>query len=427
MQDYSQCSADQLRDELARLREQHAAFKARDLKLNMARGKPSSEQLDLSLPMLDILDSHSTLLAQDGTDCRNYGVLQGLPEARAFMGAIMEEPADNVFVHGASSLNAMYDALSRLYTFGALGSRPWGKLDEVKWLCPVPGYDRHFAITEAFGATMVNVPLSDDGPDMDLVESLVAQDPSVKGIWCVPKYSNPAGTSYSAETVRRLAEMPTAAPDFRIFWDNAYAVHHLYDDPRQQDQVADIGAACIAAGNPDRYLKFASLSKITFPGASISAFACSPANMAEAKKRVGVQTIGFDKLNQLRHVRFLKDTDGLAAHMSKHAAILRPKFELVLNMLEEGLQGSGCTWTEPHGGYFVCFTGPEGTAGRTVALAKEAGVTLTGAGAPFPYGRDPQDAVIRIAPSLPPMEELREAMEVFVCCAKIACIERLIG
>lgn len=426
MKEYANLTTSQLREELSQLECEYASFKAKSLDLNMARGKPSSQQLDLSLPLLDAIGSGSDLHAEDGTDCRNYGVLQGLPEARAFMGAMMEEDPENVFVYGASSLKAMYDVLSLFYLHGALGSDPWCKLGKVKWLCPVPGYDRHFAITESLGAEMVNVPLLDGGPDMDLVERLVAEDPSIKGIWCVPKYANPTGTSYSPETVRRLANMRCAAQDFRIIWDNAYGVHHLYDDSAMQDQVDDIGAACRAAGNPNRYVKFASLSKITFPGASISAFACAPENMAEAKRLLGVQTIGFDKLNQLRHVRFLKDMDGLRAHMSKHAAIIRPKFELVLQMLDEGLAGTGCTWTRPRGGYFICFTGPEGTAKRTVALAKDAGVTLTGAGAPFPYGRDPQDAVIRIAPTLPPMDELRQAMEIFLVCAKIACVEKLL-
>lgn len=418
---------DKLSDLLTQLKNEYSQYCAQDLKLNMARGKPSSEQLDLSLPCLSILDESSDLSSEDGTDCRNYGVLAGIPEARQFMGEMMEEPADNVFICGASSLNAMYDTFARCYSFGQLGSTPWCKLDEIKWICPVPGYDRHFGILEAFGVTMVNVDMTADGPDMDAVEALVANDASIKGIWCVPKYSNPTGNSYSEETVKRLAQMKCAADDFRIFWDNAYAVHHLYDETENQDQVADIAKACREAGNPNRYIKFASLSKITFPGASISAFACSEENMAEAKKRCAAQTIGFDKINQLRQVRFLKDMNGLADHMSKHAAIMRPKFELVVNMLKEGLEGTGCEWTEPRGGYFVSFTGPDGTAKRIVSLAAEAGVTLTGAGAPFPHKNDPKDAVIRIAPSLPPLEELKQAMDVFVCCAKIACIEKALA
>ncbi|MBO4364837.1 MAG: aminotransferase class I/II-fold pyridoxal phosphate-dependent enzyme, partial [Eggerthellaceae bacterium] len=401
--------------------------KAKGLALNMARGKPSSQQLDLSLPLLDALDSSSILEADDGTDCRNYGVLEGLPEAREFMGAMMDENPANVFIYGASSLKMMYDMFAHYYLFGVLDKTPWCCLEDVKWLCPVPGYDRHFTITEAFGVEMINVPMLDGGPDMDMIEELVAKDRSIKGIWCVPKYANPTGTSYSDETVRRLASMRCAAPDFRIFWDNAYVVHHLYDDPAKQDQLLDIGEACQDAGYPNRYIKFASLSKITFPGASISAFGCSTPNMREAKKRLAAQTIGFDKLNQLRHVRYLKDMDGLAAHMSKHAAIIRPKFELVLEALEQGLEGTGCRWTNPRGGYFITFYGMPDTAMRIVALAKGAGVALTGAGAPFPYGDDPQDNVIRIAPTLPPLEELQQAMEVFVCCAKIACVEQLLA
>lgn len=427
MPDYSAFDTQQLRDELVRLTHEYAAFQAKGLALNMARGKPASDQLDLSRPLLDAITSESDLTAEDGTDCRNYGVLAGLPEARAFMGALMDEDPANVFVCGASSLHAMYETLMRFYVFGALGSEPWSTFETIKWLCPVPGYDRHFAITQALGIEMINIPSDADGPDMDLVERLVAEDASIKGIWCVPKYSNPAGATYSDKTVQRLATMSCAASDFRIFWDNAYVVHHLYDEPENQDQLADIGTACQAAGNPDRYLKFASLSKITFPGASMSAFACSEANMDEAKRHLTVETIGFDKLNQLRHVRYLKDMDGLAAHMSKHAAILRPKFNLVLDALTHGLDGTGCTWTEPRGGYFISFSGVPGTAKRIVKLAEDAGVTLTGAGAPFPYGKDPDDCVIRIAPTLPPLGELRQAMEVFVCCAKIACVERLLA
>lgn len=426
MHDLAKASQSELESMLADLQQRHRLFSAKGLQLNMARGKPSTAQLDLSTPLLDVLNSKSKLEAEDGTDCRNYGILCGIPEARNFMGALMEEKSENVFVCGASSLNAMYDTFARLYCFGALGSTPWCKLDTVKWLCPVPGYDRHFCITEAFGVEMINIPLNENGPDMDLVEQLVSHDASIKGIWCVPKYSNPTGMSYSDETVQRLARMNCAAKDFRIFWDNAYVVHHLYDDPSQQDQVLDIGSACRQAGNPNRYIKFASLSKITYPGASISAFATSDENFEEAKSYCTAQTIGFDKINQLRHVRFLKDMDGLRVHMSKHAAIMRPKFELVVSKLRDGLDGYGCRWTEPRGGYFVCFFGPKGTAKRIVDLAKCAGVTLTGAGAPFPYQVDPEDSVIRIAPSLPPLEELQQAMDIFVCCVQIACIEQLL-
>ena len=314
------------RDELMR---EYEAIKAKGLALNMARGKPSSAQLDLSMPMLASVTTYEDCLAEDGTDCRNYGVLDGIPEAKRLMASMLDDDADHVIVFGSSSLNIMYDTMARCWSFGTLGHTPWSKLDEVKWLCPCPGYDRHFGVTEAFGITMIPVTMTADGPDMDEVERLVAADASVKGIWCVPKYSNPGGVTYSDEVVRRLAAMPCAAEDFRIFWDNAYGIHHLYDAPEQQDQLLDIRAACDEAGNPDRCFKFASTSKVTFPGAGISAMAASAANIADVKARMNPQVIGHDKLNQLRHVRFLRDAKGLAAHMSKHAAILRPKFELV--------------------------------------------------------------------------------------------------
>ena len=423
MPTYADLAEQDLLDMKAALEAEYAEFQAKGLALNMARGKPAADQLDLSMPMLDVLGSTSDYRSEDGTDCRNYGVGDGLPEAKRLMASMLDDDPDNIIVCGNASLNIMYDAIARAWNFGMLGSTPWNQLEQVKWVCPVPGYDRHFGVTEAFGIAMVNVDLGQNGPDMDTVERLVASDASVKGIWCVPKYSNPTGITYSDETVRRLASMPCAADDFRIFWDNAYCVHHLYDDQSKQDQLLDIARACREAGNPDRYLKFASTSKVTFPGAGISAVAASPANISEIRARMGVQTIGHDKLNQLRHVRFLKDADGIATHMAHHAAIMRPKFELVVRMLDEGLTGTGCTWSRPRGGYFICFTGPVGTAKRIVELARQAGVTMTGAGAPFPYGKDPDDATIRIAPSLPPVDELEEAMQVFVCCTKLACVE----
>lgn len=393
----------------------------------MARGKPGSDQLDLSMPLLTAVTTAEDCRAEDGTDCRNYGVLDGLPEAKRFMAAMLDDEPENVIVGGNSSLSLMYEAVARCWNFGTLGSEPWCRLEQVKWLCPVPGYDRHFGVTEAFGIQMIPVPMTEEGPDMDEVERLVRDDASVKGIWCVPKYANPNGVTYSDEVVRRLASMPCAAEDFRIFWDNAYCVHHLYDDVAEQDQLLDIGAACREAGNPHRPFKFASTSKVTHPGAGISALAASPENVAEIKKRLGVGTIGYDKINQLRHVRFLKDAEGLAAHMSKHAAILRPKFELVLTKLDEGLsEVGGCSWSHPRGGYFVSFDAPEGTAKRIVQLAKEAGVTMTGAGATWPYKHDPHDSNIRIAPTLPPLDELDAAMDVFVCCAKLAYTEKLL-
>ena len=414
-----------LKEELER---EYGEIKARGLALNMARGKPAKAQLDLSMPLLETVTTMEDCVAADGTDCRNYGVGFGLPEAKEFMACMLDDEPDNVIVFGNASLNIMYDTVARCWMFGTLGSEPWGKLDTVKWICPAPGYDRHFGVTEEFGIEMIPVPMTDEGPDMDEAERIAASDASVKGIWCVPKYSNPGGTTYSDETVRRLAAMECAADDFRIFWDNAYCVHHLFDDAAEQDQLLDIAAACREAGTEDRCFKFASTSKVTFPGAGISALAASPANIAEIKKRVGVQTIGHDKLNQLRHVRFLRDAEGLAAHMAKHAAILRPKFELVNAKLQEGLdEVGGCSWSNPRGGYFVSFDAPQGCAKRVVTLAKEAGVTMTGAGATYPYKQDPNDSNIRIAPTLPPLEELDEAMAVFTVCVKLAYVEKLLG
>ena len=427
MPTYAEMGKEELTTLKAALTEEYETYRAKGLSLNMARGKPAAAQLDLSKPMLDLVSSSSDCKAADGTDLRNYGVVDGLPEAKALMASMMDDKPENVIVFGNSSLNIMYDTVMRCWVFGTLGAAPWSTLDKVKFLCPVPGYDRHFGVTEAFGIEMVTVAMNDDGPDMDVVEELVANDASIKGIWCVPKYSNPGGVTYSDEVVRRLASMTCAASDFRIFWDNAYTVHHLYDDASQQDHLLDIGAACVEAGNPDRYFKFASTSKVTFPGAGVAAFAASPANVADVKKRMGVQTIGYDKINQMRHVLFLKDAEGIAAHMAKHAAIIRPKFELVLRMLTEGLGETGCgSWSNPRGGYFISFDAPEGTARRIVSLAKEAGVTMTGAGATYPYKNDPTDSNIRIAPTLPPLDELEQAIEVFVCCVKLASVEKLL-
>lgn len=407
----------------ASLETEYAALKDRKLALNMARGKPSSAQLDLSMPLLDIVATK----AEDGLDARNYGVLDGLFEAKQLMANILDDSYENVIIFGNASLNIMYDTMARCWMFGTLGSTPWCQLDKVKWICPCPGYDRHFAVTEAFGIEMIPVAMTENGLDMDEIERIASSDSTVKGIWCVPKYSNPGGVTYSDETVRRLASMTCAAKDFRIFWDNAYGVHHLYDENDLQDDLLDIACACKEAGNPDRYFKFASTSKITFPGAGIAAMASSPANVAEIKTRMNAQTIGYDKLNQLRHVQFLRDAQGITEHMSKHAAILRPKFQLVVKKLEEGLKDvGGCSWSNPRGGYFVSFNAPEGTATRIVALAKEAGVVMTGAGATYPYGHDPYDSNIRIAPSLPPLEELEQAMEVFICCVKLAYAEKLL-
>lgn len=421
---YADMTAEQRAAELAALRKEYAAFQAKGLSLNMARGKPAAAQLDLSMPMLGLVAQASDCFSEDGTDCRNYGVLDGIPEAKRLMAAMLDDEPENVIVFGNSSLTVMYDTLARCLDFGCLGSEPWCTCDAVKWLCPAPGYDRHFAITQAFGIEMIPVAMTENGPDMDEVERLVLEDAQVKGIWCVPKYSNPGGVTYSDEVVRRLASMECAAEDFRIFWDNAYAVHHLSDEASEQDQLLDIAAACAEAGNPHRYFKFASTSKVTLPGAGVAAMAASPENIADAKAHLTVQMIGHDKLNQLRHARFLSDAEGIAAHMRKHAAVLRPKFALVEEKLSAGLgEANVARWTHPRGGYFVSFDGLDGTAKRTVKLAREAGVVMTNAGATWPYGRDPRDSNIRIAPTLPPLEELDEALDVFVCCAKIAALE----
>ena len=428
---YADMDRAQLQEMLRHEQVRYRAFQSQGLALNMARGKPSAEQLELSTPMLACIASADDCLAEDGTDCRNYGVLAGIPEARALMAALLDDDPETTIVLGSSSLTAMYDTLARCLDFGTGGYEPWCAEPAVKWLCPTPGYDRHFSITEAFGIEMLPIPLVTEGPslgpDMDMVEQLVAADSAIKGIWCVPKYANPAGITYTDDVVRRLAAMECAAPDFRIFWDNAYAVHHLSSDERRQDQLLDIGVACRDAGNPDRYFKFGSTSKATFPGAGIAAMASSARNIADILEQLGSQMIGGDKLNQLRHVRFLRDAEGLRRHMGRHGAILAPKFQLVQSKLHEGLDEAGIArWSDPKGGYFVSFDGMEGTARRTVELARQAGVVLTGAGATWPHGDDPHDANIRLAPSLPPIEELDVALDVFICCARMAALERLL-
>ena len=400
------------------LNKEYAEAKAKGLALDMSRGKPSAKQLDVSLGLLDTINSSSDLKSLDGTDCRNYGVLDGIPEAKKLMADMMGTTPDHVIVYGNASLNIMYDQISRAYTHGILGNTPWCKLDKVKFLCPVPGYDRHFAITERFGIEMINIPMSESGPDMGMVEEYVSKDASVKGIWCVPKYSNPQGYTYSEETVKRMAALKPAAEDFRIFWDNAYVIHDLYDD--NKDEIADIISECEKAGNPDMVFEFASTSKVSFPGSGIAALATSANNIADIKKQLTIQTIGHDKLNQLRHVRFFKDINGLKEHMRKHAEFMRPKFEAVESVLEEELGGLGIgSWTEPKGGYFISFEAMDGCAKAIVAKCKEAGVKLTGAGATFPYGKDPKDSNIRIAPSFPTPEEMKQAADLFVLCVNV--------
>ena len=428
MKTYDQMTKEELLQEQERLQKEYKGFEEAGLQLNMARGKPERAQLELSMPMLDLVDSKSDCLAEDGTDCRNYGELDGLPEARRLMAEIMECRPEQVIVFGNASLNVMFDAVTRYMLHGVCGGTPWSQQGKVKFLCPVPGYDRHFAVTECLGIEMINVPLGEDGPDMDLVEQLVASDPLIKGIWCVPKYANPTGISYSDEVVRRFAGMETAADDFRIFWDNAYGVHHLYEEADKQDQILNILDECEAAGHPDRVLEFASTSKITFAGAGISAMAASENNLNDARKVMTIQTIGYDKLNQLRHVLFLKDRAGVDAHMMKHAAIMRPKFEKVEQMLAEEITPLGIgNWLSPRGGYFIAFNALPGCAKRIVALSKQAGVVLTGAGAPFPYGKDPEDSVIRLAPSFPGMDELIEATKIFICSVKLASVEKYLA
>lgn len=425
MKPYSQMSREELLQEKEALEQQYKEICAKGLKLDMSRGKPSKAQLDLSQPMMDVLRSDTVLESRMGTDLRNYGVLDGIDEAKELIAGMIDTKPENVIVYGNASLNIMYDTVSRSMVHGVLGHEPWIKQGPVKFLCPVPGYDRHFSICEFFGIEMVNVPLYEDGPDMDMVEKLVSEDASIKGIWCVPKYSNPTGTSYSDETVRRFANLKPAADDFRIYWDNAYCVHHLYED--KQDKLLDIISECEKAGNPDMVYEFCSTSKVTFSGSGISGLATSPANKADIIRQLTVQTIGFDKINQLRHVKFLKDQNGVAEHMMKHAALIRPKFELLTNRFEKELGGLGVgTWTNPNGGYFIAFFANEGCAKNIVAKAKDAGVVMTGAGAPFPYKKDPKDSVIRIAPTLPPLEELDEACSVFITCVKLASVEKLL-
>ena len=425
MESYQNLSKEQLLALKSELEASYEEKKALNLQLDMSRGKPSPSQLDVSLGLMDALNSNSVLKSEDGTDCRNYGVLDGIPEAKKLMADMMGTTADHVIIFGNASLTIMYDSISRSYTHGVLGSTPWCKLDKVKFLCPVPGYDRHFAITERFGVEMINVPMTQDGPDMDMVEELVANDDSIKGIWCVPKYSNPQGYCYSAETVRRFANLKPAAKDFRIYWDNAYVIHHLYED--NQVEIPDIISECEKAGNPNLVYEFASTSKVSFPGSGIAAMAASAENLADVKKQMTIQTIGYDKLNQLRHVTYFKNIDGLKAHMKKHADAMRPKFEAVLKVLDEELTGAEIgSWVKPLGGYFISFDAMEGCAKKIVAKCKEAGVTLTNAGATFPYGKDPKDSNIRIAPSFPTPEEMAVATDLFVLCVKLVSVEKLL-
>ncbi len=404
------------------LRESFEAAKAKGLKLNMARGKPGAEQLDMVSDILTELKTPEDCM--DGTiDARNYGDLLGLPSARRYFAELLGVRAEQTIVGGNASLQLMYDTIAKAYTHGLLHSeKPWAKLDRVKFLCPAPGYDRHFKISESMGMELLTVPMTQDGPDMDMVESLVA-DPEVKGMWCVPKYSNPEGVTYSEETVRRIAALKPAAPDFLLMWDNAYCVHEFDGEFEPFD---DILTLCAQAGNPDMAFEYASTSKITMPGAGISVMAASEANIEYIKKLLSIQIISYDKVNQLRHVRYLKDRAHTLAIMKKHASVLKPRFEVVLDSLDACIAPLDIAqWSHPKGGYFVSVNAMPGTAKRTLALCAQAGVVMTGAGATYPYGVDPQDSNIRIAPSYPPIEELRLAMEVFCICLRMAALEKL--
>lgn len=425
MKPYKEMSREELSSLKEELQGKFEEAKAKGLKLDMSRGKQSTAQLDMTMSIMNVFDSDSILKTENGVDCRNYGLMDGIPEVKKLLGDMMGVPAQNVLVYGNSSLSVMYDAISHSVTHGVMGSTPWCKLDKVKFLCPVPGYDRHFKITEYFGIEMINIPMTANGPDMDLVEKYVNEDEAVKGIWCVPKYSNPQGISYSDETVRRFANLKPAAKDFRIYWDNAYAVHHLYDD--KQDEILEILSECEKAGNPDIVFEFCSTSKVSFAGGGIAGMAASSANLDYIKEGMTVRTIGYDKVNQLRHVRYFKDINGIREHMRKHAEIIRPKFEAVLQVLDREIGGLGIgEWNRPVGGYFISFEAMEGCAKAIVAKCKEAGVVMTGAGATYPYGNDPKDSNIRIAPTFPTPEEMAEAADLFVLCVKLVSVNKLL-
>ena len=409
----------------AQWEEEYNGFKAQGLKLNMARGKPSPEQLDLTMDMLNVLDSNTDFTGENGDDYRNYGLLGGIPEAKRLFSKMIGVSEKEILVCGNASLNIMYDVISTAYAKGLMGCKPWCRYDKVKFLCPVPGYDRHFAICENFGIEMINIPTTPEGPDMDMVEKLVNEDDTVKGIWCVPQYTNPTGYVYSDETVKRFAALKPAAKDFRIFWDNAYCIHHLVDTPRICLNILD---ECKKTGNEDMPLIFGSTSKITFPGAGVAVMGASENNIASLLKVMGIRTIGYDKTNQLRHVKYFGSFENMQKHMDKHKASIRPKFDAVLSALEDNIAPLGIgTWSKPEGGYFVSFDSMPGCAKRIVALCKEAGVTLTGAGAAFPYGKDPEDKNIRIAPTYPTVDELKKAMEIFCLSVKIASAEKLLA
>ncbi len=423
--DLTKATKAELEEQLKTLNEQYEGYKARNLKLDMSRGKPGADQLDACEGMLTAVKVSADTV-YEGLDTRNYGVMEGIPACRRMFAELLGVPMEQVLAGGNASLTFMYDTVDRLMMFGAAGvDQPWVKLDKVKFLCPVPGYDRHFAICQQFGIEMINIPMDENGPDMDMVENLVSQDETIKGIWCVPKFSNPSGVVYSDEVVRRFANLKPKAKDFRIFWDNAYMIHDIVDE---KIEIPNLIEECAKAGSPDMVFEFCSTSKISYPGAGVCAFAASPANVAWQQKYMKAQQIGPDKINQLRHVLFFKDAAGLKAHMEVHKKLLRPKFDAVIDTLEQSLAGSGAgSWTAPKGGYFVSFDAMEGCAKRIQQLCKEAGIVMTGAGATYPYGKDPKDSNLRIAPSYPPIEELKLAMEVFCVCAKKAAVEKLLA
>ena len=418
----TEMSRQQLGEFYSSVQEEYSAIKAQNLSLNMARGKPSRAQLDLSN---ELLNMHIDDTVDEGVEARNYGELMGLPTCRRLFADLLGVRYEQLFMGGNSSLTLMYDTISKAYTHGLLHSdKPWSQLDKVKFLCPVPGYDRHFTISETFGMEMIPIPILDDGPDMDMVEELI-KDESVKGMWCVPKYANPSGIVYSAAVIGRIASMKPAAKDFILMWDNAYCVHEFSGEYMP---FIDILSACEKAGNPDMPFEFASTSKVTFPGSGVACFACSEANMDYMKKLIGAQSISYDKLNQLRHVCFFKDAQGLVAHMRRHAEILKPKFDLVESVLESEIKPLGiASWSNPKGGYFVSLFVMNGCAHRVHQLCKEAGVVMTGAGATYPYKKDPNDSNLRIAPSFPPLDELEKAMRVLCVCIKLAAAEKLIN
>lgn len=427
MKSYKEMSREELLAEKAELEKRVEGFKAMNLSLNMTRGKPAPNQLDMSNGLYDSL-SKEGFKAEDGSDTRNYGVATGLPEVKRLFSQMLKTSSDHIYIGNGSSLNLMFDSIMRAMVFGEHDSpKPWSQVEGRKWLCPVPGYDRHFKVTEQCGFELIAVPLKEDGPDMDIVEELV-KDPLVLGMWSVPCYTNPDGYVYSEEVCRRLASMKTAAPDFRIYWDNAYCVHHLYNDEAKQGKLPDIIGLCAQAGNPSRVYEFASTSKITFASAGISCIASGEENYNRAVKIMGIQTIGANKVNQLAHIRMLPDIDALKAHMSRHADIIRPKFELTLDILDKELNGTdAATWHKPLGGYFISVYTMPGTAKAVVAKCNELGVAFTPAGATYPYGIDPDDSNIRVAPSFPSLEDINKAVEVFAVCVKLSAVDKLLS